>query len=154
MTDIETAVMLYSGMVYKLACARMLNKADAEDVYQEVFLRYVRKSPSFESEEHRKAWLIRVTVNCAAKCAKQRARAVPAEITDTGEAEPFAGEDRIELLEALSKLPPKYREVIHLFYFEDMPAEDIAKLLRRRRSTVTSQLSRARKMLKKFLEED
>ena len=55
----------YSTMVYKLAFARTRNKENAEDIFQEVFLRYVRKQPKFESEAHEKAWFIRVTINCS-----------------------------------------------------------------------------------------
>ena len=61
----EETVRRYSDMVYRLAFARTGNTADAEDVYQEVFLRYLRSDPQFTSEEHRKAWLLRVTINCA-----------------------------------------------------------------------------------------
>ena len=60
----EETVRRYSDMVYRLAFARTGNTADAEDVYQEVFLRYLRSDPQFTSEEHRKAWLLRVTINC------------------------------------------------------------------------------------------
>ena len=63
----EETVRRYSDMVYRLAFARTGNTADAEDVYQEVFLRYLRSDPQFTSEEHRKAWLLRVTINCAKK---------------------------------------------------------------------------------------
>lgn len=61
----EAAVRRYADTVYRLAYARTGSREDAEDVFQEVFLRYVRKKPTFKDEEHRKAWLIRVTVNCA-----------------------------------------------------------------------------------------
>ena len=61
----ESVIRHYSNMVYRLAFARTGNISDAEDLYQEVFLRYLTKAPSFTSEEHRKAWLLRVTVNCA-----------------------------------------------------------------------------------------
>ena len=54
----------YSSMVYKLAFARTKNKSDAEDIFQEVFLTYIRRNPTFENEEHEKAWFIRVTINC------------------------------------------------------------------------------------------
>lgn len=63
--SIESIIGHYSQMVYRLAFARVGNKYDADEVFQEVFLRYVRKNPKFNDEEHRKAWLIKVTVNCS-----------------------------------------------------------------------------------------
>ena len=54
----------YSGMVYKLAYSLVKDRYDADDIYQEVFMKYIRKSPCFHSKEHEKAWFIRVTVNC------------------------------------------------------------------------------------------
>ena len=65
--DQEEAVRRYADMVYRLAFARMGNTSDAEDVFQEVFLRYLTSARDFASEEHRKAWLLKVTVNCAKK---------------------------------------------------------------------------------------
>ncbi|GAE90481.1 RNA polymerase sigma factor [Acetivibrio straminisolvens] len=65
--DVENVIRSYSNMVYRLAFSQTTNKSDADDIYQEVFLRYIRKRPQFETEEHRKAWFIRVTVNCCKK---------------------------------------------------------------------------------------
>ena len=62
---VESVVNKYADMVYRLAFAQVRSKSDADDIFQEVFLRYVRSKPVFENEEHRKAWLIRVTVNCS-----------------------------------------------------------------------------------------
>lgn len=152
--EIESAMQLYSEMVFRLAYARLLNYADTQDVYQEVFLSYVRKSPAFISEEHRKAWLIRVTINHASKAAKQRSRTVPVDCIDDEMPCENTTQRDIELLEAIASLPPKYREVIYLFYFEDIPAAKIAEILHRKKSTVTVQLTRGREMLKALLTED
>ena len=88
----EETVRRYSDMVYRLAFARTGNTADAEDVYQEVFLRYLRSDPQFTSEEHRKAWLLRVTINCAKKlhAAPWRRRTEP--LSETLEAPSPEGE--------------------------------------------------------------
>ena len=133
----EETVRRYSDMVYRLAFARTGNTADAEDVYQEVFLRYLRSDPQFTSEEHRKAWLLRVTINCAKKlhAAPWRRRTEPLS----------------ETLEAPS--PDKYRTVLHLYYYEDMTTEEIARLLDRSPATVRSQLMRGRDRLRVLLEE-
>ena len=113
----EETVRRYSDMVYRLAFARTGNTADAEDVYQEVFLRYLRSDPQFTSEEHRKAWLLRVTINCAKKlhAAPWRRRTEP--LSETLEAPSPEGE---ALWEELRRLPDKYRTVLHLYYYEDM----------------------------------
>ncbi|WP_406243016.1 RNA polymerase sigma factor [Tissierella carlieri] len=66
--SIDNIVNTYSNMVYRLAFSQTRNKSDADDIFQEVFLRYIKNKPNFETEEHRKAWLIRVTINCAKNC--------------------------------------------------------------------------------------
>ena len=65
--EVCAAVEQYGSTVYRLALAQTHSQADADDVYQEVFLRYVRAAPAFATEEHRKAWLLRVTINCCKK---------------------------------------------------------------------------------------
>ena len=79
--DTAGAVERYGAMVYRMAYAQTRSRHDADDIFQEVFLRYHRAAPSFESEEHRKAWLLRVTVNCARSLftAPWRQRSVPLE---------------------------------------------------------------------------
>ena len=146
----EETVRRYSDMVYRLAFARTGTPADAEDVYQEVFLRYLRSDPQFTSEEHRKAWLRRVTINCAKKlhAAPWRRRTEP--LSETLEAPSPEGE---ALWEELRRLPDKYRTVLHLYYYEDMTTEEIARLLDRSPATVRSQLMRGRDRLRVLLEE-
>ena len=70
--DQESVIRQYADTVYRLAWAYVRNQADADDVFQEVFLRYVRRAPEFENEEHRKAWLLRVTINCAKSHLKKK----------------------------------------------------------------------------------
>lgn len=147
----EIVIQRYSDMVYRLAFARTGNKYDADEVYQEVFLRYVRKNPAFNSEEHRKAWLIRVTVNC---CHKLSGSFWNRNTEPLREEIPFEGDLENTLYYELKRLPPKYREVIHLFYYEDMTTEEIAAALGVRSSTVRSQLTRARSMLKDIIKEE
>ena len=82
----EQVIGYYANMVYRLAFARKGSKYDADDIFQEVFLRYVKKHPAFTSEEHRKAWLLRVTVNCSHKFYYAFRRKKESEITDTAQA--------------------------------------------------------------------
>jgi len=146
----EEIIKKYSDTVYKLAYAQMRNKSDADDIYQEVFIRFIRKKPRFESEEHAKAWFIRVTVNC---CKKYWASSWFKRNIITNDLPEETTSELIELSLELDKLPEKYRYVIHLFYYEDMSIEKISKVLNRKPSTVRTQLTRGRRLLKDILEE-
>lgn len=149
--DPEQIIKTYSDMVYRLAFARTGTKDDADEVYQEVFLRLLKKRPVFESQEHCRAWLLRVTINCSntllSSLWKKRTVVLEEDL-------PFQEKDSLELYEELSKLPQKYRDVIHLFYYEELSVADISKILHRKESTVRTQLTRARTMLKEILEEE
>lgn len=147
----EAVIRRYSDMVYRLAFARTGNRSDAEDLYQEVFLRYLTKAPAFTSEDHRKAWLLRVAVNCANRfhTAPWRKRTEP--LSEALSVPTPEGED---LWEELRRLPEKDRTVLHLYYYEDMTTEEIAQMLDRNPATVRSQLLRARAKLKKLLVEE
>ena len=146
----EAVVRQYSDLVYRLALAQVHRRADAEGVYQEVFLRYFRADPAFSSEEHRKAWLIRVTVNCAKKFWSSAwiRHTVPLE-----EDLAFEQEADNRLWEELQNLPGKYRAVLHLFYYEELSAEEIGGLLGLQPSAVRMRLTRGRRMLRQRLEE-
>ncbi|MEA4921599.1 MAG: sigma-70 family RNA polymerase sigma factor [Clostridiaceae bacterium] len=148
---IEKVIRYYSDMVYRLAFAHTGTKHDADDVFQEVFLRYVKKKPVFEDEEHRKAWLIRVTINCSNNFWSSLWKKKRQELTDELL---FETEETKNLYVELQELPSKYREVIHLFYYENMSLEEISLTLNRKNSTVRTQLTRARAMLKKFMKEE
>ncbi len=154
--SLERVVETYSDMVYRLAYAQTRSRQDADDVYQEVFLRYLRRRPIFDSPEHQKAWLIRVTLNCCKKlwASPWRRRTVPLE--EMREASPQGWEQPFypELARALEQLPAHYRAVIHLFYYEDMSVEQISRTLDRKPSTVRTQLTRARQRLRELLKED
>ena len=147
----EVVIRRYSDMVYRLAFARTGNRSDAEDLYQEVFLRYLTRAPAFTSEDHRKAWLLRVAVNCANRfhTAPWRKRTEP--LSEALSVPAPEGED---LWGELRRLPEKDRTVLHLYYYEDMTTEEIAQMLDRNPATVRSQLLRARAKLKKLLVEE
>lgn len=147
---INNIVDKYSTMIYKLAFARTRNKENADDVFQEVFLRYVRKQPKFENEEHEKAWFIRVTINCT-KTLFSFLQKTTYEEFDENLSEAEEPEEIME--EFLDKLSLDYRTVIHLFYYEDMSTIQISKILNKKESTVRMQLTRARRMLKDIMEE-
>ena len=146
----EAVIRRYSNMVYRLAFARTGNVSDAEDLYQEVFLRSLTKAPAFASEEHRKAWLLRVAVNCANRFHTSLWRKRTEPLSEALAVSAPEGED---LWEELRRLPEKDRTILHLYYYEDLTTEEIAQLLGRKPATVRSQLARARNKLKILLEE-
>ncbi len=146
--------------VYRLAYSQTKNRHDADDVFQEVFYRYVKKKPVFESLEHEKAWFIRVTLNLTKTQFKSFWKTKTAELTDNedyGDSENGFDEktvDRLYLQAALKKLPKKYRAVLHLFYYEELQTGEIADILQTSDCNVRKLLSRARKMLKEILERE
>ena len=141
----------WGDMVYRLALARTASVPDAEDVFQEVFLRYFRHEEKFQSDEHRKAWLIRCTVNRAKSLlvSPWKQRTVPLETA----AEVGVEDDYREVYGAVLSLPGKYRTVIHLHYFEGLSVLEIARMLQVAEGTVKSQLSRGRALLREMLKE-
>ena len=141
----------WGDMVYRLALARTANVPDAEDVFQEVFLRYFRHEDRFRSDEHRKAWLIRCTLNRAKSLlgSAGRKRTVPLETAE----EVGVEDDYREVYAAVLSLPAKYRAAIHLHYFEGLSVTEIAQMLNVPEGTVKSQLSRGRALLRDMLEE-
>ena len=148
----EEAVEAYGPLVLRTAYTLVKNPQDAEDIAQEVFLSLVKNAPAFESPEHQKAWLLRCAINrCKShfRSAWQR-RTGP---LDEGLAAPFTPEEA-GVVEAVAKLPLKYRQVIYLHYVEGYSTAEIAGLLGLNQNTVLSQLSRGRALLKTALKGD
>ena len=139
----------YFNTVYRLALNQMKDKELAEDVTQDVFIKYINLEKDFESEEHVKAWLIRVTINMCKNIfnAAWFKKSAPLEEDIAYEEK----EDMSHVYEAVQGLPKKYKAVIHLFYYEDMSITSIASCLGEKESTIKSQLHRAREILKKTL---
>lgn len=142
----------YGTMVYRQAYARTGSREDAEDITQETFLRLVRAAPDFREEEHCKAWLLRVAANCAGDLHRSpwRRRVVPLEEAGEMSAPELESGDMGEVLLAL---PEDYRVVVHLYYYEEMSTEEIAHVLGKRKGSIRTRLSRARKRLRQILAE-
>ena len=149
--DDEAVIRTYTNMVYRLAFSRTQCRDDADDIYQEVFLRYIRKHPVFSCEEQRKAWLLRVTINCAKKfhLSFWQRKTGPLE-----EDIVFETKENEELYMELRRLPEHYRMVLHLFYYEELSVEEISQLTNTKPSTVRTQLTRARRRLRTIMEEE
>lgn len=145
------AIERYGDMVRRLCLVHLKNPADTEDIFQNVFLKYVLSPVVFESPEHEKAWLIRVTINACKDLVKSffRSRTVPLEeLLD--QPAPLLEEHR-EVLEAVLALPQKYRDAVYLHYYEGYTAAEIGKLLGKNTNTVYTLLTRAREQLRKTL---
>lgn len=150
--QIDDAVRRHADMVYRLAVLNTGNEQDAQDAFQEVFLKLFRHKDSIQSEEHLKAWLIRVTVNqCRSMAASAWNRKTVSLEAVAEAAAPQDGEDHSEVYEAVKTLPEKYRQVIHLFYYEHLPISRIAQVLDRNEATVKTHLARGRSLLKEKL---
>ena len=151
---LEYLIETYSDTVYRLAMSRTKRKETSDDVYQEVFLRLAKKIPEFENEEHEKAWIIRVTINCSKnilgdKFAWHTVGAGDLTCPGTRGLVPLQDKtDENEIYYAVLGLPLKYRTVIYLFYYEGYKIEEISKILKVNENTVKSQLMRARNRLK------
>lgn len=145
----DEVVRLYENTLYRTALSVTKNREDALDMVQETFIRWMTSRPSFESDEHEKAWLLRVVINLSRNLVSSAAHRTSEELLDIY---PAKEEEEKWLLEEVMKLPEKYREVIHLYYYEGYSTAEIAKILDTRESTVRSQMLRARRQLKKALE--
>ncbi|MDF2541330.1 MAG: sigma-70 family polymerase sigma factor [Herbinix sp.] len=145
---IQQVLNKYSTMLIRLAFTYVKNTADAEDIVQDVYVSLIKKGQSFDSEEHEKAWLIRVTIN---KC-KNRLKSswnrfhVPLE-----EDISYLPTEDSEVLSEVLSLPQKYRTVIHLFYYENYSMNEIAAMLKKNPATIGTWLARGRKLLKSKL---
>lgn len=157
---VQHKIETYSPMVYRLAYSLVKNSADADDIHQEVFIRYLKYKPCFENAEHEKAWFLRVTTN---QCRNWWKTAWRRRMVSWSEYEEDRGlaarqskeaDTGSELIEVVKALPQKYRVVIHLFYYEQLSVEEIAGILGRKASTVRTQLTRARKKLSEMLREE
>ena len=150
--EANRAVDLYGDTVRRICMIHLKNKADTEDIFQNVFLKYVLRTAPFDSPEHEKAWIIRVTANACKDLLRSffRSRTVSLDVLiETPREMP---EDHSDILEAVLALPEKYKDPIYLHYYEGYTAEEIGRILGKNTNTVYTLLTRARQMLKTRLE--
>ena len=151
----DEVVRHYSPMIYRIALTKTKSSHDADDIFQEVFLKLVMNEKPFESEEHRKAWLIRVTVNCCnshfvapwRKNVETMEDVVLEQLPDEDEAF-WQESDGPDVYAKVMKLPEQMREVVLLFYYEDMSVREIAEAIGTSEVNVKKRLSRARQKLR------
>lgn len=152
-TEFVTAAERYKDMIYRIALNYYGNSYDADDTVQDALLRLFRSNKRFESDEHLRSWLIRVTINlCKNGLRKARLR----QHTPLEEVEipvQFELPEQSELYRAVMALPERYRAVLYLFYYEELSVNEIAQALELTGSAVTTRLTRARRQLKTRLAE-
>lgn len=147
----------YAGMIFRTAYNFLLNKDDAEDIVQEVFIKYFISNKTFNDENHEKAWILTVTANLSKNVLRSKSRQ-NLELDDTieifGNKFEKAITNQLDLEEAMKRLTANQRLVIYLFYYEQIPIKNIAKIMKSNENTVKSHLLRAKSKMKLFLEKE
>ncbi len=147
------AAQKYMDMIFRLAFSYLKSREDADDVTQNVLLALYKTDKDFESAEHMKAWLIRVTVNECKKMLRSPWRRRGEPLEDYENALGFQAPEDRELYDAIMALDAKYRTVIVLYYYEGYSIRETAQLLGVPPATVGTRLARARQQLKFTLTE-
>ena len=147
----------YAGIVFRTAYNFLLNKDDAEDIVQEVFIKYFISNKSFKDNNHEKAWILTVTANLSKNVLRSKSRQ-NLELDDTMKIVDNTFEKSItehsDLERAMEKLTADQRLVIYLFYYEQIPIKNIAKIMKSNENTVKSHLLRAKSKMKTYLEKE
>ena len=145
------ALNTYGNAILRCAYSYLHNMADAEEILQDTLLKLLTAAPTFDSEEHKKAWLLKVAANLSKNRIEYNALRDCDELDESLAAE--GREDLSFVWEAVKQLPTQYREVIHLHYYEGYSTEEMARILSRNPSTIRSDLRRGREKLKSVLKE-
>ncbi len=151
----DEVVRYYSPMIYRIALTKTQSSHDADDIFQDVFLKLCLNEKPFESEEHRKAWLIKVTINCCnshftapwRKNVDTLEDAIISQIPDESTEVCDLG-DGPDVYSQVLKLPQNMREVVLLYYYEEMSIREISQILQTSEVNIKKRLSRARQRLK------
>ncbi len=151
----DEVVRYYSPMIYRIALTKTKSSYDADDIFQEVFMKLCLNEKEFETEEHRKAWLIRVTINCCNSHFTAPWRKNIDSLEDATESQ--LRDETVEVCELeegpdvyaqVLKLPQNMREVVLLYYYEEMSIREISQVLQTSEVNIKKRLSRARQKLK------
>lgn len=149
--DYISAVKRNSQRLYMLALSFTKNHSDAEDIMQDVFLKLLKHNKSFNNEEHLDKWLTVVCVNESKNYIKSPFRKNTVFLDEAKDLYTFDTVNDYDIFKSVMSLPKKERTAIHLFYYEDLPVKEIAKMLKIKESAVKTRLSRGRKHLKEML---
>lgn len=150
--EANRAIERYADTVRRICMVHLKNYSDTEDIFQTVFLKYILYPEPFESEEHEKAWIIRVTINACKDLLKSFFRSRTTSLDTLKEQAQVPRTEHSELLDAVLSLPEKYKNVVYLYYYEGYSAAEISRILKKNVNTVYTLLTRARHLLKQELE--
>lgn len=145
--EFEQVVRKYADTVLAVCVMRLNNTADAEDCFQDVFLKLYTDPPELKDAEHLKAWLIRVAINRCKNYVRDNRRVVP--VGTVTETPSLSTDDARDVSWALMRLEPKYRDVLYLYYVERYKVAEIGGILGMKPNTVKTVLSRGRDRLRK-----
>ncbi len=150
--ELNSVIERYADTVKRVCVLYLKNNADTEEIFQNVFIKFYNHTGDFESEEHLKAWLIRVSINESKNLLKSlfRRRTESLDLAkDLGHTDDYDENEYVR--NAVSALPHKYKSVIYLHYFEGYSAVEISKILKKNVNTIYTNLARGRNMLKDIL---
>lgn len=150
-TQLARYIKLFHRTVYRAALGLLHNAAEAEDATQETFVKLFESNKHFTSDEHCKAWLLRVVINHSKNVLSSFRFSRTEELDEAIPVEDLAERD---LADALEQLPTKYRAVIHLHYFEGYSAKEIAEMLDLSTTAVTTRLARGREKLRNLMTQE
>ena len=152
--SLEELIEAYQKSLYAAAFNICRNTDDANDVVQDTFIQYYTTNTQFWDEQDLKAWLLRVAINRAKDISRSFWKKNRLSIEDYADAVPFESREETGLFEAVMRLPEKYREVIHLYYYEDLSIKETARILRITEGSVKMRLSRGRSFLRDVFKEE
>ncbi|MDF2543025.1 MAG: polymerase sigma factor, sigma-70 family [Herbinix sp.] len=144
----------YKDTVFRIALSYLGNTYDADDIVQDVFMKLYISNKDFISDDHARYWLIRVTINTCKNLLRSSWKSKNIIQDDIVLPTSFEQKDQADLYQAVMGLPEKYRTVLYLYYYEDLPVKVIAKMLKIKVSAVTTRLSRARDQLKEVWKDE
>lgn len=150
-SELESYIRLFHKSVYRLALSCVKNEAEAEDICQTAFCKLLDYRGEFAADENCKAWLFRVTINLSKNLLGSKRFTRTDELDENIPVRHDFSDNETALWDTVSRLSPKYRAVIHLYYYEGYAVKEIAEMTGDSVSTVTTRLARARDRLKKLL---
>lgn len=149
--EVNRAIEQYADTVRRICFVHLKNRADTEDIFQTVFVKYLLYSQPFASAEHERAWIIRVTINACKDLLKSFFRSRTVSLDEVVQLPAETPPDHREVLEAVLSLPPKYKDVVYLHYYEGYTAPEISRMLGKNVNTVYTRLNRSKQLLREKL---